>query len=424
MRNEDRDLIRNPQSAIRNPLMGRRIALGVTGSIAAYKAVALASSLTQQGALVDVVMTPEATRLVPPLSFQAITRRPVAVDVFELDAESHIGHVAIGRQADLLLIAPATAHTIAKLALGLADDMVATTALSSLAPGVLAPAMETNMWAHPATEAHIRTLRERGWTIVEPEVGHLASGSVGAGRLADPEVILQVAKYVLARRGDLAEWRVAVTAGGTRETIDPVRYISNRSSGKMGYAIAEAARDRGAAVTLISTTGAPAPFGSRLVEVERAVEMRDAVVSLLPGIDALVMAAAVADYMPSEPAEAKIKKSARAMSVELAPTPDILAEVAAAASGARRPLLVGFAAETENLVENARAKLNGKGLDLIVANDVTRTDSGFGSDFNKVVILRKGGAQFDLPLLPKIDVAHHLWDQVLELGRDGARGTW
>ena len=401
---------------IRNPLMGRRIALGVTGSIAAYKAVALASSLTQQGALVDVLMTPEATRLVQPLSFQAITQRPVAVDVFDLDAESRIGHVAIGRHADLLLVAPATAHTIAKLALGLADDMVTTTALSSLAPAVLAPAMETNMWAHPATEGHIRTLRERGWTIVEPAVGHLASGSMGAGRLADPEIILEVARYVLARGGDLAEWRVAVTAGGTREPIDPVRYISNRSSGKMGYAIAESARDRGAAVTLISTTGGPAPYGARLVEVERATEMREAVISLLPGIDALVMAAAVADFMPSEPAEAKIKKSARAMSVELGLTPDILTEVSAAVSEARRPILVGFAAETENLVENARAKLRGKNLDLIVANDVTRPDSGFGSDFNKVVILRRDGAEIDLPLLPKVEVAHHLWDQVLELG--------
>lgn len=402
-------------SAQRSPLAGRRVALGVTGSIAAYKGVAIASALTQGGAVVDVVMTPEATRLVQPLSFEAISHRPVASDMSQLDPHGQIAHVAIGHAADVLVIAPATAHSIAKLALGLADDLVSATALSTGAPMVLAPAMETNMWQHPATQGHIETLRARGWTIVEPESGYLASGSLGEGRLAAPDRVVDAVRYVLGRGGDLAGWRVAVTAGGTREPIDPVRYISNRSSGKMGYAVAQAARDRGAGVTLISSVALATPYGARLVEVERAVDMRDAVVGLFGEIDALVMAAAVADYQPAEPADEKLKKTTRAMALELAPTPDILAEAAERRGEGRRPLLVGFAAETENLVENARAKLADKRLDLVVANDVSRGDSGFASDFNKVTIVRRDGTERDLALLPKLEVAHHVWDEVLQL---------
>src|SRR6266545_4811575 len=277
--------------ASRNPVEGRRIALGVTGSIAAYKAVGIASALTQHGALIDVVMTSEATRLVRPLSFEAITHRPAAADMFELDADGGIRHVTIGRAAEAFVVAPATAHSIAKLALGLADDMVSATALSCAAPCILAPAMETNMWRHPATQEHVRTLRDRGWTVVEPETGHLASGSVGEGRLAEPDAIVGAVRQALGRDGDLAGWRVAVTAGGTREPLDPVRYITNRSSGKMGYAVAEAARDRGAAVTLITTVDLQPPFGAKVVNVERAIEMRDRVLELLPDVDALVMAA-------------------------------------------------------------------------------------------------------------------------------------
>lgn len=394
-------------------LDGRRVALGVTGSIAAYKAVGIASALTQQGALVDIVMTSEATRLVQPLSFEAITHRPVAVDMFELDSQGGIRHVTIGRAADVFVVAPATAHSTAKLALGLADDMVSATALSCSAPGVLAPAMESSMWRHPATQEHVRTLRERGWTIVEPEVGHLASGAVGEGRLADPEAIIGAVKQVLARAGDLAGWRVAVTAGGTREPLDPVRYISNRSSGKMGYAVAEAARDRGASVTLITSAGLPPPFGLRIVEVEQAIEMRDAVLSTLAEIDALVMAAAVADYRPVEAADQKIKKGGERVAFELTLTPDILEEVMEGRGTGKRPIVVGFAAETNDLVANARKKLLAKQLDLIVANDVSLEGSGFASDFNKVVILRRDGSESDLPLLPKTDVANRLWDEVL-----------
>lgn len=416
MRNDESSEIRTPSSALRI-LAGRRIALGVTGSIAAYKGVAITSALTQEGAAVDVVMTPEATRLVQPLSFEAISHRPVASDMFQLDAQGQIAHVAIGHAVDVLVIAPATAHSIAKLALGLADDLVSATALSTLAPVVLAPAMETNMWKHPATQGHIETLRARGWTIVEPESGYLASGALGDGRLAAPERVVDAVRYVLGRGGDLAGWRVAVTAGGTREPIDPVRYISNRSSGKMGYAVAQAARDRGAGVTLISSVALETPYGARLVEVERAVEMRDAVVGLLHEIDALVMAAAVADYQPAEPADEKLKKTRQAMALDLAATPDILAEAAERRGEGRRPLLVGFAAETENLVENARGKLADKRLDLVVANDVSRSDSGFASDFNKVTMIRRDGTERELSLLPKLDVAHHVWDEVLLVGQ-------
>jgi phosphopantothenoylcysteine decarboxylase/phosphopantothenate--cysteine ligase len=404
----------------RNPLEGRRVALGVTGSIAAYKAVAIASGLTQQGALVDVVMTPEATRLVQALSFQAITHRPVALDMFQLLAETEIGHVSIGRAADAFAVAPATAHTIAKLALGLADDMVATTALATRAPCLLAPAMETNMWRHPATQGHVSTLRNRGWRIVEPESGRLASGARGEGRLASPELIVDTLKHMLAAGGDLTGWRVAVTAGGTREPIDPVRYISNRSSGKMGYAIAEAARDRGASVILISTTGASAPVGVDLQPVERAVEMRDAVMRAIDEIDVLVMAAAVADYQPAKAAATKIKKRDGLASVELEPTPDILTEVSTRRGAGRRPILVGFAAETNDLIPQARTKLTEKRLDLLVANDVTLEGSGFGSDDNKVTILGRDGVEIDVPLLPKIEVAHLLWDQISGL-RPGAK---
>ncbi|MPZ14136.1 MAG: bifunctional phosphopantothenoylcysteine decarboxylase/phosphopantothenate--cysteine ligase CoaBC [Chloroflexi bacterium] len=398
-------------------MAGRRIALGVTGSIAAYKAVAVVSSLVQQGAVVDVVMTPDATQFVQPLSFQAITHRQVAVDMFHLLAETEIGHVTIGHQAEVLVIAPATAHSIAKLALGLADDMVATTALATQAPVVYAPAMETNMWRHPATQEHVQTLRGRGWTVVEPESGYLASGSTGEGRMAAPERIVDTLRHVLSRGGDLGDWRVTVTAGGTREPIDPVRYISNRSSGKMGVALAEAARDRGADVVLITTMDPPQMMGVRPVVVERAEEMRDAVMGALDANDALVMAAAVADYRPAQAAREKIKKADQTQSVALAPTVDILEDVTEARGARTRPIVVGFAAETEHVVENARRKLDRKRLDLMVVNDVSEPDSVFASDFNTVTILHTTGADVSLPRLHKLEVAHRVWDEILALAR-------
>lgn len=407
----------DPQSSRPSPLAGRRIALGVTGSIAAYKAVAVVSSLVQQGAVVDVVMTPDATQFVQPLSFQAITHRQVAVDMFHLLAETEIGHVTIGHQAEVLVIAPATAHSIAKLALGLADDMVATTALATQAPVVYAPAMETNMWRHPATQEHVQTLRGRGWTVVEPESGYLASGSTGEGRMAAPERIVDTLRHVLSRGGDLGDWRVTVTAGGTREPIDPVRYISNRSSGKMGVALAEAARDRGADVVLITTMDPPQMMGVRPVVVERAEEMRDAVMGALDANDALVMAAAVADYRPAQAAREKIKKADQTQSVALAPTVDILEDVTEARGARTRPIVVGFAAETEHVVENARRKLDRKRLDLMVVNDVSEPDSVFASDFNTVTILHTTGADVSLPRLHKLEVAHRVWDEILALAR-------
>ena len=406
----------------RDPLDGARVVLGVTGSIAAYKAVALASALTQARAVVDVILTREAGELVRPLSFQAITHRPAHTDLFSLLAETEIGHVTLGHEADVVVIAPATAHTLARLALGLGDDLLATTVLATRAPLVLAPAMETNMLLHPATQGHLATLRQRGAVVVEPGHGHLASGKVGQGRLAEPEAIVDVVRQVLARRGDLAGWRVVVTAGGTQEPIDPVRVITNRSSGKMGYAIATAARDRGAAVTLISAPVAlPPPRGVDLVPAATAAAMRDAVLAALPGADALVMAAAVADYQVAEQRETKIKKDGSSLWLELVPTPDVLAAVAAWRYGegprpaAARLRVVGFAAESDNLLANARAKLERKRLDLIVANDVTQEGSGFGTETNQVVLLDRWGGEEALPLLPKSEVAHQIWDRVRAL---------
>jgi phosphopantothenoylcysteine decarboxylase / phosphopantothenate---cysteine ligase len=398
----------------RDVLVGKRIVLGVTASIAAYKAVALASALHQAGALVDVAMTPEATELVRPLSFQAITHRPVALEMFALLAETEIGHVTLGRQADAVLIAPATAQTLAKLAHGFSDDLVSTTVLCTTAPVVIAPAMDAGMYEHPAVRANVETLRARGCLIVEPGEGHLASGLVGRGRLADQEIILGTLRQTLGRDGDLAGCRVVVTAGGTQEAIDPVRVVTNRSSGRMGYALAETARDRGAEVVLVSAaSGLAEPVGVGLQPVESAEQMRQAVLAELARTDVLIMAAAVADYRPRSAADQKIKKRNAELLIELEPTVDILAETARLA----RPgtIRVGFAAESERLLENARDKLERKRLDLIVANDISLPGSGFAALDNKVTLLRRDGLELDLPLQSKQDVAQAILDQVVQL---------
>lgn len=398
----------------REVLRGKRIVLGVTGSIAAFKAVSVASALTQAGALVDVVMTPEATELIRPLSFQALTQRPVAVEMFGMLNQTEISHVSLGHHADVVCIAPATAHTLAKLALGLADDLVTTTCLATRAPLVIAPAMDADMYDHPAVAANVKTLRERGAIVVEPGYGRMASGLVGQGRLAEPPVIVDTLRMVLARKGDLASWRVVVTAGGTQEAIDPVRYVSNRSSGKMGYAVAEAARDRGASVVLISAPTALAPpLGVELRPVVSAADMHEAVMAALPESDLLVMAAAVADYRPATVAEQKIKKRDDDLALRLAKTTDILAATASLAS--ERLVRIGFAAESQDLVSNAADKLERKRLDLIVANDISRTDSGFGTDDNAVVLLDRTGGQRELPLLPKREVADLILDEALAI---------
>jgi phosphopantothenoylcysteine decarboxylase/phosphopantothenate--cysteine ligase len=403
-------------------LKGRRIILGVTGGVAAYKAAFLASRLTQAGAIVDVVMTEAATRFVTPLTFQAVTRRAVYTDMFEITAgespdEVRIPHIALAKSADLLLVAPATGNTLARLAQGLADNLLTAIALATPAPFLIAPAMESDMWAHPATQANAATLRERGAAFVGPGAGHLASGAEGVGRMSEPEEILEMARVVLGRGGDLAERRVVVSAGGTREAIDPVRFVSNYSSGKMGHALALAARDRGAHVTLVTAPTCLAdPVGVETVHVESAAAMRDAVLSASDGADALVMAAAVADYRPVQAVAQKIKKTGDQLNLQLSRTPDILAEVARLREAGRGPsVAVGFAAETEDLLENARDKLERKRLDLIAANDVSAIDAGFAVDTNRVTLLSADGVVEALPLMAKEDVAHQIWDRVCQL---------
>ncbi len=392
-------------------LTNKSIVLGVTGGIAAYKAAALCSHLVKGGAAVDVILTDAACEFVAPLTFQALTHRPVVTGMFTLLAETEIGHVSLAKRADLLIIAPATANTIAKLAAGLADNMLTTTALATEAPILLAPAMESHMWTNPITQDNVERLcQHRDVSLVGPGEGRLASGASGVGRMAEPEEILDAARWVLGRHGPLAGRRVVVTAGGTREPLDPIRFLGNRSSGKMGYALACAARDRGAQVTLVSTTGQPAPFGAELVPVETASEMCGSVLDALPDTDVLLMAAAVADFCPSEYQDRKIKKGSKGLTLELQRAPDILAQVAKVRRADQ--VIVGFAAETEDLLENARDKLQRKRLDLIVANDA-RLAMGAGT--NQVTVLGADGSVEALPLLSKDEVAERILDRVVAL---------
>ncbi len=389
-------------------LADKTIVLGITGSIAAYKAADIASKLTQAGAKVEVVMTESATRFIAPLTLRSITGRPVVTDMFELASEFSIEHIALSEAADVVVIAPATASVIAKLAVGISDDMVTLTVLATTAPIILAPAMNVDMFENPITQDNLAKLKARGFTIVDPEYGRLASGKIGLGRLADIDKIIGTIKQVLGRSGDLAGKRMVVTAGGTREPIDPVRHIGNRSSGKMGYAMAEAARDRGAKVTLITApTSLPEPVGMEVVHVETAAQMKEAVARAVAQADALIMAAAVADYQPKDVAKAKIKKKSPHLTLELVRTLDILTEVKGDF------LKVGFAAESQDIVENARQKLEKKHLDLIIANDITDADSGFGVDTNKVTLIDRDGKVESLPLLTKREVADKILDKVV-----------
>jgi len=391
-------------------LKGKRIVLGVSGSIAAYKAVDLASKLTQAGALVDVVLTREACEFVTPLTFGSLTHRRVATSLFDANAEHSIEHVMLAKAADIVVVAPATANVLAKYAHGLADDMLTTTLLATAVPVVVAPAMDGHMWDNPATQQNVATLRGRGVVFVGPSTGYLASGLTGVGRLEETAEIVGTISMVLGRKGDLAGKHIVVTAGGTQEPIDPVRVITNRSSGKMGYAIAEAARDRGASVTLIAApTALPDPVGVRVVTAATARQMREAVLAALPGASALIMAAAVADFEAANPATSKIKKNGSKLTLELANTPDILSE-------AKGPFVrVGFAAESNDVLANAREKLQKKALDLIVANDITERGSGFGTETNRVVILDCTGKEESLPVMPKYDVAGRILDRVVPL---------
>ncbi len=388
-------------------LSDKTIVLGVTGGIAVYKAADLASKLTQDGARVQVIMTEAATKFASPLTFKTLTRIKVITDMFTSPIEYDETHISISAAADAVVIAPATANTIAKIVAGMADNMLTGVVLATRAPVIVAPAMNVNMWENPVTQENINKLKSRGFIIVEPGYGRLASGKVGRGRLADMEIILGTIKQVLGQKGDLSSRRIVVTAGGTQELIDPVRHIGNRSSGKMGFALAEAARDRGAEVTLIAApTSLPDPAGVEVVHIQTARQMKDAVAEAVNKADALIMAAAVADYQPKSTAQSKIKKDAETMTLELVRTPDILTEVKGGF------IRVGFAAESEDVVANARKKLSVKNLDLIVANDITSAGSGFGADTNKVTIIDRKGKAENLPLLTKGEVADKILDKV------------
>jgi phosphopantothenoylcysteine decarboxylase/phosphopantothenate--cysteine ligase len=391
----------------------KTIILGVTGGIAAYKAADLASRLVTRGYTVKVVMTEAATRFVAPLTFQTLTGQPVVVDMFAAPPVWNVAHVAYAEAADVVLIAPATADVIAKLAHGFADDMLTTTVLATQAPVLLAPAMNSNMYLNPAVRENLGLLRARGFYIVEPETGRLACGASGPGRLAPLEAILDAVERVLSGSQDLAGWRVLVTAGPTREALDPVRFLSNRSTGKMGYALASVAARRGADVILISgPTALETPRGVKRVDVTSAEEMCSRVLDYLPEATALVMAAAVADWRPRTFSSEKIKKEGRgSLVLELERTPDILAQVAERKREGQ--VIVGFAAESSELTRRAREKLVRKRLDFIVANDITRSDAGFASDRNQVQIIWPDGRVEELPLLTKEEVAAAIWDRAL-----------
>ena len=389
------------------PLANRHIALGVTGSISCYKAADIASKLRQAGATVEVVMTPAATRFIAPLTFQSLTGRPVVVDMFAADEAE--AHVEVARRADAFVIAPATANCLANLAHGQAADMVTLTALATRAPILVAPAMDNQMWDHPATQENVVTLRNRGVEFVGPAEGRLASGRVGLGRLAEPATVVGALRMLLGQRtGDLAGRHVVVSAGGTQEPLDPVRFVGNRSTGKMGFAIAEAARDRGAFVTLVTGPVAlETPYGIHRVDVATVAEMLTALEQATADSDAIIMSAAPADYRPANPSEHKMKKGAEdGLAVDLVRNPDIIATLPG--GGVR----VGFAAETRNLEEYARAKIPAKRLDFIVANDVSAAGSGFGADTNQVTIYHRDGSHETFPLMTKYAVAMAILDRV------------
>jgi phosphopantothenoylcysteine decarboxylase/phosphopantothenate--cysteine ligase len=405
-------------------LHDKRLIVAVTGSIAAYKAVDLASKLTQAGALVDVIMTEAAQRFVTPLAFQSVTGRPVYTDLWQTASggglPTHIAHVGLGEGAHALVVAPATAHTLAKLAHGLADDLLTVTALAARCPLLIAPAMDGGMYQHPATQASIETLVARGAVLIEPEEGRFASGLVGKGRLPEtPTLIGHIRRCLGQINGALKGRRVVVTAGGTGEAIDPVRYITNRSSGKQGYALAQAALDAGASVTLISAAqGLAAPVGAQLVPADSARAMLQAVLDHTSGADALVMAAAVADFRPQTTAGHKIKKGAddSGLTLQLARNPDILLAVRDQRQQTGWPrVCVGFAAESENLLANARDKLDRKGLDLLVANDISAPDAGFAVDTNRVIILDAGGGQQQIDLASKASISEAIIARVASL---------
>ena len=398
-------------------LLNKRIILGVTGSIAAYKAADLASKLAQAGAQVDVILTESAQHFVTPLTFQSVTGRRAYTDKDLWENEAHVLHVGLGHSADLLVIAPCTANTIAKLAHGQSDGLLAVTALATRAPLLIAPAMDGGMYDHPATQENIETLKTRGATLIGPAQGHLASGLSGVGRMLETPEILGHIRILLGQNGLLAGRKIVVTAGGTQEPLDPVRVITNRSSGRQGYAIAQAALDMGAQVTLITTpTALSSPVGARLIRLETAKQMLDAVLAESAKSDALIMAAAVADFRPKDMAKDKIKKESGIPQIELEATEDILKKVEEQRSETNCPrVVVGFAAESRDLLENASHKLKSKGLDFIAANDISMNDAGFAVETNRVTLLFEDGRKEELPLLSKTEVAEMILGRVSKL---------
>jgi len=400
-------------------LRGKVIVLGVTGGIAVYKAVELLRLLTKAGAAVHVVMTRAATEFVTPLTFQTLSGNPVHLELFNLISEQEIGHISLAERADLFLIAPATANFIGKMACGIADDLLSTTVMATRAPVLVAPAMNVNMYRNPIYQENEARLKGHGYLFIPPASGMLACGYEGEGKLPDPQLILEEAAAALTPKG-LAGERILITAGPTREEIDPVRFISNHSSGKMGYAIAKVARQRGAEVTLVTgPTSIPEPYGVSVVRVESAAQMREAVLARLEQTDIVIKAAAVADYRPTQRAEMKVKKSASRLAIELEKNPDILSEIGAH-KGNR--LLVGFAAETEELVGNATRKLAQKNLDLIVANDVSLAGAGFNVDTNIVKLLFRDGRIEDIPIMGKHELAGLILNRVEQLRRERGKG--
>jgi len=398
---------------------GKRIVLGVTGSIAAYKIVDLASKLKQSGALVDVVLTDSAAKLVSPLTFSSVTGRRAYVDKDLWQVDDHVLHIELGEENQAFLIAPATANTIAKLAQGLADNLLTVSALASRTDILVAPAMDGGMYSHLATQENLQLLERRGVQLLGPAAGHLASGMSGKGRMLEPEQLLGYLRVFLGKEGVLKGTKVVVTAGGTQEPIDPVRVLSNKSSGKQGYALAQAALDQGGEVVLISTQVClDPPVGVSLVDVTTADQMSEAVLKETKDADLLIMAAAVADYKPAQELSRKIKKDKGGLSViNLKTTPDILGEIARRKnnSGIGPKVVIGFAAETEKLQENAKAKLENKKLDLIVANDVSRVDSGFGNDQNQVTLIWKDGRIQEFPLMEKTEVSDIIIEEAARL---------
>ena len=403
----------------RGVLAGARVVVGVTGSIAAYKSAALVSALTRHGARVDVILTQAGARFVTAATFAALTPGEVHTGMF---AARGIPHVALAAGADILVVAPATARTLARLAHGTADDLLALTALGTRAPILVAPAMEAEMWTHPATRRNVAQLQADGVAVAGPVSGRHASGEGGEGRMVEPDALIGYIRRLLGAGGDLAGKRCLVTAGGTREPLDPVRVLGNRSSGKMGVALARAARDRGAAVTLVTSAAPPVDdAGFAIRRVATAAEMHAAVLADLPDHDLLLMAAAVADYRPAAPAERKIKKSTGGarLALDLERTDDIVAAAAGRrrTAGATSPVIVAFAAETERLEERARGKLSAKGVDLVVGNLVSRDagNSVFGSDRNEVLLVTPGQPAEALPAMAKEQAAHHILDAARKL---------